>query len=77
MYNQSGLPINVQVNLSGWSLLFGAGRVLQDLLVPKAEWSGIAVSLPHWIEMTPSDPLSFLSGGEEWGKTVPIVAERE
>jgi hypothetical protein len=77
MHNQSGLPDGVSVNLSGFSLLFGAGRVLQELLNPKAEWSGAAVSLPHWIEMTPSDPLGFLGRGDELGEVVHVFPEPE
>jgi len=65
-------PDNVQVYLDGWSLLFGAGRRLMELLEPKAEWSGIAVTLPHWIEMAPVEPLGF-GGRGELGEKVTMV----
>ncbi len=66
----SSLPNGVSVNLSGFSLLFGAGRILEELMNPKAEWSGVAVTLPHWIEMTSADPLGFLDEGDELGEVV-------
>ena len=72
MYEQSALPANLQIHFSGLSLLFGADRVLQELLNPKAEWSGVAVTLPHWIEMMPAQPLG-LSGGNGLGEPVNLV----
>jgi hypothetical protein len=67
------LPDGASVNLDGFSLLFGAGRKLQELLNPRAEWSGVAVTLPHWIEMTPVEPSDFGSGDIELGEEVNLV----
>jgi hypothetical protein len=73
MWNQSGSPYSISVNVSGWSLLFGAGERLQELLNPKAEWSGVAVTLPHWIEMAPVEAIGYLDGRDERGERVNLV----